>query len=136
MTDMTEHAWTQENIAAYIAGGLSALEAERLETHARDCPACALPVAATRRLDSGLTALVADVQPGPDLEDRVLHRLRTTPNRPLLAGWVKRTMAAAAAVVVLGTVGAFVGRRWRRSRCRAKPRSGPRLHPAFPSPRR
>jgi hypothetical protein len=109
MTDMTEHAWTQENVAAYVAGGLSALEAERLEAHVRGCPACALTVAATRRFDTSLTALFADVQPGPDLEDRVLHRLRTTPNRPLLAGWVKRTMAAAAAVVVLGTVGAFVG---------------------------
>jgi len=109
MTETTDHVWSQENVAVYVAGGLDAQEAARLEAHARECLACADAVGRARSLDRGLSVLFADVRPGPGLEDRVVFRLRTTHRRPLLAGWVKRTMAAAAAIVILGTVGALVG---------------------------
>ena len=33
--ELTDHAWSQEQIAAYLAGGLSAAETERLESHLR-----------------------------------------------------------------------------------------------------
>ncbi len=38
---MSEHVWTQENIAVYVAGGLQPSEGERLEKHAAGCAACA-----------------------------------------------------------------------------------------------
>ena len=41
---MSEHAWVQEQVAVYLAGGLDAQEAERFETHVRDCPVCVTSV--------------------------------------------------------------------------------------------
>ena len=75
---MSEHAWVQEQIAAAVAGGLSAAEAERLDAHTRDCPECAAALAEARTLDRGLGALFAPVRPGPALEDRVIGNLRAT----------------------------------------------------------
>ena len=109
MTDTSDHVWSQEQIAAYIAGGLDAQEAERLEAHARECPACAAAIAAARSLDSGLSSLFAEARPGLELEDRAIHKFRTTSHRPLLGGWVKRTVAALAAMIILGALGAFAG---------------------------
>ena len=74
---MTDHAWTQEQIAAYVADGLDAAEAERLELHVRDCPDCAAALAAAKRLDRDLGALFAGVRPGVALEDRAVVTLRT-----------------------------------------------------------
>ncbi len=110
---MSEHAWSQEHVAAFVAGGLTAAEAERLEAHARDCPECAAALAAARRLDRGLDGLFADVRPGPALEDRVIWSLRVSPavrrRKPLMAGWARRTAVAVAAVLILGTFGALAG---------------------------
>jgi Domain of unknown function (DUF4349)/Putative zinc-finger len=109
MLDTSDHIWSQEHIAAYIAHGLDAQEAERLEAHARECPACAAAVASARSLDSGLSSLFAEARPGLELEDRAIHKFRTTSHRPLLGGWVKRTVAALAAMIILGALGAFAG---------------------------
>ena len=34
---MSEHPWIQENLAAYLAGGLDATETSRLEQHVAGC---------------------------------------------------------------------------------------------------
>jgi hypothetical protein len=108
-TSPSDHAWSQEHIAAYIAGGLDAQEAERLEAHARECVACQAALTAARHLDTGLLELFADTRPDLGLEDRAIHKFRTTSHRPLLAGWVQRATAAAAAIIILGAMGAFAG---------------------------
>ena len=76
---MSDHAWVQEHVAAYLAGGLDAQEAERLEAHARDCPACGAALAEGRTLDRGLRACSPALRPDPGLEDRAVARLRTAP---------------------------------------------------------
>ena len=108
---MTDHAWSQEQIAAHVAGGLDAAEAERLEQHARDCPDCAAALSAARRLDRGLGELFAGVRPGPALEDRAVVSLRAGRKRrgPLMAGWARRATVAIAALLLLGTFGALAG---------------------------
>ena len=37
---MSEHGWSLEDIAAFVAGGLDSAEAERLDRHAAECPKC------------------------------------------------------------------------------------------------
>jgi hypothetical protein len=107
---MSEHAWVEEHVAAYVVGGLGAQEAERLEAHVRDCPACAGLLAAARTLDGGVSSLFAGVRPGFALEDRVIARLRAdSAPKPLFSHWGARVAAAAAAVLMLGTIGAFAG---------------------------
>src|SRR5437660_11516399 len=103
---MSDHAWVQEHVAAYLAGGLDAQEAERLEAHARDCPACAAALADVRRLDGGVSGLFADAYPDAGLEDRVVARLRTAPPawRLVLDRRAKWAIAAAA-VLLLGVIG-------------------------------
>ena len=64
---MSDHTWAEEHVAAYLAGGLDAAEAERLEAHARECRTCAAAIAAARRLVGGLSALFAGVRPGPEI---------------------------------------------------------------------
>ena len=68
---MSEHAWTRENIAAFVAGGLDAAEAERLEGHVNECLECAAALQNARTLDQGLDALFVASRPGPALEDRI-----------------------------------------------------------------
>ena len=103
---MTDHAWTPEHVAAYLAGGLTTDEAARLEAHAIACPECAAALSAARRLDAELSSLFAPVRPAPGLEDRMIHALRTTRQKTLLVtGRVGRAMTAAAALLVLGTIG-------------------------------
>jgi hypothetical protein len=106
---MSDHAWVQEHVAAYVAGGLDAQEAERLEAHARDCPTCAAAVADARRLDDCLSNLFVSARPAPALEDRAVTRLRAAPPRwPVLARRA-RWAGAVAAVLLLGVVGALAG---------------------------
>jgi hypothetical protein len=108
---MSDHTWTQEHAAAYVAGGLSAEEAERLEAHVRDCPACAAAVAAARDLDRGLGELFAAGRPGPALEDRAVWSFRTGRRRwKVLSGWPTRLAAGVAATVGLAVTGYAVSR--------------------------
>jgi len=106
---MSDHVWVQEHVAAYLAGGLDAQEAERLELHARECPVCEQTLAQARRLDSGLHALFANAQPDLALTDRVVARLRTGPAlRWPEFGRRAKWAAAVAAVVLLGVIGAVI----------------------------
>lgn len=106
---MTDHVWVQEHVAAYLAGGLDAQEAERLEAHARECSVCEQTLVEARQLDAGLRALFADAQPDLALTDRVVARLRTGPalRWPTFSRRAKWA-AAIAAVVLLGVIGAVV----------------------------
>src|SRR4051794_41031536 len=108
---MSEHAWTQENIAAFVAGGLDAAEGERLERHAAECAECAALLDEARTLDRGLGALFAAGRPGPTLEDRLIRTLRDDEARRQLR-WRgrRRLMLGAAAAVALGVTGAGMSR--------------------------
>ncbi len=56
---MSDHTWTQENIASYVAGGLDAAERERLEQHAADCGDCAAAPGCGPGLDRNIGTLFA-----------------------------------------------------------------------------
>src|SRR5262245_48618381 len=106
---MSDHAWTQEQIAAAVAGGLTAEESERLGAHVRDCPECAAALADARRLDQELGSLFTPVRPGTMLEDRMILALRrANTRRLLLAGWKRKLAVGVAASVGLGLTGAAV----------------------------
>jgi hypothetical protein len=108
---MSEHAWTLENIAAYVAGGLDAEEGERLQRHAAECTECAAALLQARSLDHGLDALFAAARPGPVLEDRMIRSLRTdAAGRELRGRWRRKLAWSAAAAVALGATGAGVSR--------------------------
>src|ERR1700722_14226716 len=100
---MSEHVWSQEQLVAYIACGLSAAEVERLESHARECPECASAIESYSKLDRGLNSLFDLERPGPGLDDRLLFALRMGPERtstrlrdlerkPAREGWKKRIL--------------------------------------------
>jgi anti-sigma factor RsiW len=108
---MSEHAWTLENIAAFVAGGLDPAEAERLERHAAECPECAAMLREGRTLDGGLSALFATAQPGPALEDRMIQSLRMqAAGQVLRSRWRRKLAFGAAAAVALGVTGAGMSR--------------------------
>ena len=107
---MSEHTWTQENIAAFVVGGLTAEEAERLDAHVRDCPDCAAAVAAARGIDRGLGKLFADVRPGVGLEDGTIQSLRVGRKRRFSRVIrLPRIAIAAGILLVLSIVGAMGG---------------------------
>src|SRR5947207_3037614 len=103
---MSKHAWIQEHLATYIADGLDAAEAERLEEHVASCTQCALALDEARNADRSLTALFAGALPDAGLEDRLIHRLRGAKSRrfPQLRRF-GRIAAAIAAVLFVGLVG-------------------------------
>ncbi|MFO0825862.1 MAG: DUF4349 domain-containing protein [Gemmataceae bacterium] len=115
---MSEHAWVDEHVAAYVAGGLTAQEAERLEAHVATCSECEDAVTATRELDRELNRLFVDVRPSPQLEDVVVNRLRAegaapAPPTPMpmkkrrSASWAAWCIVPVAALVFLAAFGAF-----------------------------
>jgi hypothetical protein len=107
---MSDHAWTQENVAAFVVGGLTAEETERFENHVRDCPDCAAAVAAARRVDRGLESLFADVRPDAGLEDRAIRSTRAARRRRIaFGGLLPRLAIAAGILLMLGIVGAMAG---------------------------
>jgi anti-sigma factor RsiW len=104
---MSDHAWGQEHIACYIAGGLDAEERSRFEEHLIDCPDCAKALDETQHLDRTLESLFADARPRPGLEDRMIRHLRAAPRRlPIIQSTHVRWLMAAAAVLFLGIFGA------------------------------
>jgi hypothetical protein len=103
---MSDHIWTQENIAAYVLGGLEPAERERLERHVTECTACAHAVEETRTLERKVLPWFASADPGPSLEDRILQALPASPppRRRLPIGR-PRLLLAAAASLLLAAVG-------------------------------
>ncbi|MBL8864716.1 MAG: zf-HC2 domain-containing protein, partial [Planctomycetia bacterium] len=105
---MTDHIWTHERIAAFLADGLDAMERERFETHMRDCADCFTALEAARAFDGGLANLFASVRPSAMLEDRTLRAIREpkiVPARPM-SRWGRRALMGLAATLVIGAFGA------------------------------
>src|SRR5689334_13781738 len=71
-----DHATFREQIAAALAGGLSAAERSAFDAHAAACGACADELRRTREAEDRMTALFAGAMPVPGMEDRVIGRLR------------------------------------------------------------
>src|SRR5262245_37656486 len=106
---MSDHAWAQEQIAAHVAGGLDAPEAERLEAHARECPDCAAALGDPRDLDRGLDSLLAPMKPAAALEDRMIRSVHVIKAADLSRRrWKRNLIWAVAASVSLGAYGAGI----------------------------
>ncbi len=108
---MSEHTWTLENLASYLAGGLDAAERERLEQHTASCAACGQALQEVRATDQALETLFASIRPEPALEDRMIHALRlASMNRPWSIPLAVRLAVGAAAVLLVGVLGTFLNR--------------------------
>src|SRR5262245_49296273 len=103
---MSDHAFIHENLAGYVADGLTAEERERFERHIHGCGDCHRLVEAERAFDESLGKLFASARPAAGFENRVLTRLRAEPMKRRIA-WTKtwRWIGSAAAVLMLGVVG-------------------------------
>lgn len=105
---MTDHIWTHERIAAFLADGLDAIDRERFDAHVRDCSECFTALEAARAFDGGLANLFASVRPSAMLEDRTLRAIREpkiVPARPM-SRWGRRALMGLAATLVIGAFGA------------------------------
>ncbi len=105
---MTDHIWTQEQIAAFLADGLDAMERERFEMHVRDCSECFTALEAARAFDGGLANLFASSRPSALLEDRTVRAIRApkiVPARPM-SRWGRRALMGLAATLLIGAFGA------------------------------
>lgn len=99
-----EHEWAKEQMAAHVAGGLSADERARLEAHAASCAECIAEGDALRRFDRQMEDLFRPIRPGAGLEQRILQALRADPSRKARS-LASRICLAAAAVVLIGILG-------------------------------
>ena len=103
---LSDHVWFNEQIAAYLAGGLEGAELSRFETHAAECLKCADVLRQAEAADQSLRALFRDARPAPGLEDRIIARLdETRPSLIFLHPMVRRAAAGVAAALVLGAMG-------------------------------
>ncbi len=103
---MSEHAWFQENLASYLAGGLTIEERERFDRHRVACKPCTQVLAEIQGFDTAMDNLFAVVRPGPGWEAHVVDNLRSArPRRRLL---IPRWLRIAACLAVLGSLGAVV----------------------------
>ncbi|MSU77400.1 MAG: DUF4349 domain-containing protein [Gemmataceae bacterium] len=101
---MSNHAWAEENLAAYTMGGLSAQERGDLEAHLADCANCTAVLSDSLDVEKVMDDLFASARPDAGLEDRVLQSLRRKPARR--ANWLL-FVGSAAAVLVFGLIGAI-----------------------------
>src|SRR6516164_4390372 len=106
---MSEHAWFDEHLAGYHAGGLTAEERERFERHAASCKDCARSLNEWAGFDRSLDDLFAEVRPEAGWEGRLLQGLRTAPP-PRRFRWTRSLYiaAAVAALVLFGAIGAVM----------------------------
>jgi hypothetical protein len=106
---MSEHAWVQENLATYVAGGMPAEERELLEEHVAECSPCAGALEQLRSVDRRLETLFASVRPNPALEDRSIQLLRQAPavgRAPISFTRKGKFFLGVAAAVLLAALGA------------------------------
>jgi hypothetical protein len=99
-----EHEWAKEQIAAHLAGGLSADERARLELHTASCAECIAEIDAVRRFDRQMDDLFAPVRAKAGLEERVIRVLRCAPSRQPRS-LAARLILCAAALVLVGILG-------------------------------
>ena len=109
---MSEHAFVQENLAGYVADGLTAQERERFDRHVHGCGDCHRLLAEQRAFDDSLGKLFASARPAAGFENRVIAGLRAEPLRRAESlqrriAWTKtwRWLGSAAAVLLLGVCG-------------------------------
>jgi hypothetical protein len=98
---MSEHLWTQENLAAHVADGLEAAECERLERHIAECPGCAQALESARNLDHKLGLLFPKA--GANLEYATIQWLRQRGTGR--SSSIRLITSAAAASFLLGLLG-------------------------------
>jgi len=106
---MSEHTWFQENLAGFLASGLSAEESERFDRHRIACSACSQILADYKGFDLAMDDLFTPVRPAPGMEDAAIEKLRGAAWwQGKNWSWVKRICAGVAALVALGTIGGFL----------------------------
>ncbi len=100
----------EEEIGAYLSGGLSADERRAFEAHVAGGEACAKALAEGREVEEKMIAVFGDARPGVGFEDRVIQKLRgvRVRRRLVLHPIVWRTAASVAAAVVLAGTGVVV----------------------------
>ncbi|MFN8162147.1 MAG: zf-HC2 domain-containing protein [Solirubrobacterales bacterium] len=76
MRYMREHRWTHSHLSEYLDAELDAPGRARVEEHVGICPHCHRVLATLRRTLAGLRALPAAADPGPEVADGVIERLR------------------------------------------------------------
>jgi|GEM_PF-1458749 len=99
-----EHNFIHENLAAYLAGGLSAEERARFDAHIHGCAECF--DAFTEARDADRTLLRLGAAPGADFEDKLVSAVKgqLMPRR-LVHPMVKRAGVGVAAALLLGATG-------------------------------
>jgi hypothetical protein len=100
---MSNHDWTLENLDAYLAGGLTPDERKGVEEHSAFCAECAQTLAESRKLEQTMDEVFAKDRPDAGLEERTIAKLRKA---RMTRATSLRFVAAAAAVLVLGLLGA------------------------------
>ena len=105
---MVDHAWVLENLDTYLAGDLTKLERDDLERHLAACEPCKQALAETRRLEEMMNGLFADARPSANLDDRIIQNLGKTAAPVMRRPTLWRFAGAAAAVLVIGLIGAAV----------------------------
>lgn len=110
-----QHAWFDEQTAAYLAGGLAGEERRRFEAHAETCGDCGRKLAEASAADERLRRMFDEVQPSAGFEDAIIHRIRAGAApakswrlRPQLHPAVRRAATGVAAAILLGGFG-YVG---------------------------
>jgi Domain of unknown function (DUF4349)/Putative zinc-finger len=103
---MTEHV--HENLDRYLAGDLTTVEREQIERHLAACESCKQALADTLRLEQTMNSLFAEARPDTNLDDRIIQHLAKEPVRKLRRPPLWRFVGAAAAVLVVGLIGAAV----------------------------
>jgi anti-sigma factor RsiW len=104
---MSEHEWVRENLDAYVAGALPAAELVRVAQHVADCADCKEALTCAQKMETTMAELFADARPDAKLEDRMIRGLRKVRVPFRWSMWI-RFAAGAAAMVMLGVVGAIV----------------------------
>lgn len=105
---MPEHDWFRDNLDLFVVGGLSPDESLRADRHAAECAACAQELAQRRLLDRELGRLCSPIHFAGDWDQCVQDRWRHTHRPPSRLPALVRWAGAAAAVVVIGALGAAV----------------------------
>jgi uncharacterized membrane protein YgcG len=105
-----DHAWVHEQIAAAVAGGLTAEEWARFDAHVHSCAACFDAFAEAREADRGMQRALdalTPLPPGERFEDRVVTAFREQDMKTRFHPLAKRAGLAIAAAVALAATGVF-----------------------------
>jgi Domain of unknown function (DUF4349) len=92
----TEHDWFNQRLATALAGGLSPEEQKQFDSLAAQDPACANALADAKNAEAEILAVLSDLRPAGDLEQRLVGGLRRSASR----SWLR--IAAAAAIMAVG----------------------------------